>query len=119
MGLTTCLALLLSQHGKLRIATAGHPAPYLNGNEIDLPGDLPLGVVGDHQFEDRLFQLSEKDHLLLLTDGVPEAMNEKHNLFGWERTQAVSRHAAQEVASAAQSFGQADDITVVTVTYAG
>jgi serine phosphatase RsbU (regulator of sigma subunit) len=40
-------------------------------------------------------------------------------LFGFDRTQAVSRQAANAIAEAARAFGlgapQADDITVLTV----
>ena len=44
-GFTTCLALRLDPDGHCAMATAGHPAPYLNQREIPLPGALPLGVV--------------------------------------------------------------------------
>ncbi|HZC44570.1 MAG TPA: SpoIIE family protein phosphatase, partial [Acidobacteriaceae bacterium] len=58
------------------------------------------------------------DRLLLFSDGVVEATNEKKELFGFERISEMLRHpiTAAEVAAAAQSFGQEDDISVLSVT---
>ena len=52
---------------------------------------------------------------MLLSDGVVEAMDADHHLFGFERTRAISSQSAHEIAAAAQAFGQEDDITVLTV----
>jgi serine phosphatase RsbU (regulator of sigma subunit) len=52
---------------------------------------------------------------MFLTDGVVEAADGQGQLFGFERTRAMSQSTAQDVAHAALSFGQNDDITVVTV----
>jgi serine phosphatase RsbU (regulator of sigma subunit) len=49
----------------------------------------------------------------LITDGVVEARSKSGELFGFERTAAGS---AESIAEAAQSFGQEDDITVISVT---
>ena len=46
---TTCQAALFSPNGELVIANAGHLPPYLNSQEIALPGGLPLGVIPDVQ----------------------------------------------------------------------
>jgi serine phosphatase RsbU (regulator of sigma subunit) len=46
---------------------------------------------------------------------VVEAMNAKKELFGFERTRAISGKSADEIAAAAQAFGQEDDITVLTI----
>ena len=37
------------------------------------------------------------------------------DLFGFERTRAISGKPAKEIAAAARAWGQNDDITVVTV----
>ena len=44
-GFATCLALLLRPDGRCVMASAGHPAPFLNKHELDLPGALPLGIA--------------------------------------------------------------------------
>jgi serine phosphatase RsbU (regulator of sigma subunit) len=51
-----------------------------------------------------------------MTDGVVEASNKEGELFGFARTQFLSRQTAEKIAETAQSFGQDDDITVLTVT---
>jgi hypothetical protein len=47
---------------------------------------------------------------------VLEAINPQGELYGFDRTQAISTESAERVAPAAQSFGQEDDITVLTLT---
>jgi serine phosphatase RsbU (regulator of sigma subunit) len=48
-----------------------------------------------------------------------EARNKQGELFGFERTRAISTEPAEKIAQAAQAFGQEDDITVVSLTFAG
>ncbi|MEA2542156.1 MAG: phosphoserine phosphatase RsbU/P [Acidobacteriaceae bacterium] len=118
-GFTTCLILRLSPSGKLILANAGHLAPYLNGEELVSPHELPLGLDPDMIFSEQQFQLVHGDRLTLLTDGIPEATNHGE-LFGFERTANLSSFPADTIAEAALRFGQADDITVISVvtTYA-
>jgi serine phosphatase RsbU (regulator of sigma subunit) len=64
------------------------------------------------------FELKAGDRLVLISDGIAEAMDENGKLFGFERVHALVRTAttAAEVAGAAQAFGQEDDISVIAVT---
>jgi serine phosphatase RsbU (regulator of sigma subunit) len=55
------------------------------------------------------------EQLTLVTDGVVEARSRTGELFGFDRTQSVSMKTAEFIAQSAQSFGQDDDITVVTL----
>jgi sigma-B regulation protein RsbU (phosphoserine phosphatase) len=50
---------------------------------------------------------------------VVEARDKKGALLGFERSAALSIQPAEAIAGAAQAFGQDDDITVLTVSYAG
>jgi serine phosphatase RsbU (regulator of sigma subunit) len=52
---------------------------------------------------------------MLLSDGVLEATNPAGELFGFDRTRAISTQSAEEIARHAQQFGQDDDITVLTL----
>jgi serine phosphatase RsbU (regulator of sigma subunit) len=63
------------------------------------------------------FQLAEGDSLMLMSDGIAEAQDAKGALFGFERIGEMmsGRATAAGLATAAQNFGQADDITVLTV----
>jgi serine phosphatase RsbU (regulator of sigma subunit) len=116
-GLATCLAMRVEKDGNATLANAGHLPPYLNGNELEMEGALPLGAVAGISFPVVPFKLVEGDTLLLMTDGVAEAQNAAGQLFGFERIEEMVRTgaAASALASAAQAFGQEDDITVLTV----
>jgi serine phosphatase RsbU (regulator of sigma subunit) len=111
--------MLASQTGRVVIANAGHPAPYRNGTEIDLDGDLPLGIVEDVTYEETEFALESGQTLTFLSDGVIEARSASGELFGFERTRGISRGTAEKIAATAQLFGQEDDITVLTVERTG
>ncbi len=118
-GFTTCLAAHIAADGLLTVANAGHLPPYLNGSEIAVPGSLPLGLVAGTQYEATAFKLKPGDRLTFVSDGVPESQNKSGALFGFDRTRALSRQPAAQIANAARAFGQLDDITVVTVEYSG
>jgi hypothetical protein len=118
-GFTTCLAAHLTAEGVLTIANAGHLPPYLNGEEIGIPGALPLGIIALPDYQCGTLQLAPGDRLTFVSDGVVEAQSRAGELFGFERTRAISTAPAGRIAEAAQSFGQSDDITVVTVEFSG
>jgi phosphoserine phosphatase RsbU/P len=114
-GFITCLCLRISLQGSVTIANAGHLSPYRRGEEVALDSGLPLGLVADAEYAEIVLQLEPGDALMLLSDGVVEAMNPEHQLYGFERTRAISTHSAHDIAAAAQQWGQEDDITVLTV----
>ena len=114
-GFTTCLVLRLDADGTLTAANAGHIAPYLDGHEIEVENGLPLGIAETVEYRETTIRLEPGGRLTLLTDGVVEARNSQGDLLGFERTRELSTHPAREVAMAAQSFGQEDDITVLSV----
>jgi hypothetical protein len=118
-GFTTCLVLRCDTDGKLTIANAGHVAPYVAGKELPLENGLPLGLAADSTFPECCFQLASDQQLTLLTDGVVEARDEAGALLGFDRSATLSTQPAETIASAAQAFGQDDDITVLTLSYAG
>lgn len=112
---TTCQALWFGVNGEMVIANAGHLPPYLNSQEIALPGSLPLGVLVEIIYEEARFFLHPGDRILLLSDGVVEARHPNGELFGFDRVRMFSQEPAANLAEAAKSFGQQDDITVLTV----
>jgi serine phosphatase RsbU (regulator of sigma subunit) len=113
----TCLALRISKDGAVTLANAGHIAPYLNGEPLPMEGALPLGLIESAESSVMHFRLDDGDRLMLMSDGVAEAMNGDGQLFGFERVHQLLRTAksAAEVASAAQAFGQEDDISVISI----
>ena len=112
---TTCQAAWFGANGELAIANAGHLPPYLNSQEIALPGALPLGVLPEIQYEEVRLYLHPGDRILLLSDGVVEARRSSGEIFGFDRVHNLSNQSAFYVAEAAKDFGQEDDITVLTV----
>jgi hypothetical protein len=51
-GFVTCIALRMDASGNCALASAGYPAPFLNGKEVALPGALPLGLSGTASYEE-------------------------------------------------------------------
>jgi hypothetical protein len=114
-GFTTCLVLRADIDGTLTIANAGHIAPYLAGNELPLDNGLPLGIAAETSYPESVFQLSRGEQLTLLSDGVVEARDKGGVLFGFDRTAAITGQSADQIAHAAELFGQEDDITALTL----
>jgi serine phosphatase RsbU (regulator of sigma subunit) len=114
----TCLALRIASDGAVTLANAGHMAPYLKGEPIAMEGALPLGMMESAEFSMMHFRLKQDDKLVLMSDGIAEATDAEGRLFGFERVLELLRSATSsaEIANAAQSFGQEDDISVISVT---
>jgi hypothetical protein len=117
-GFTTCLALRLDPGGACTIASAGHPAPYLNDEEINLPGALPLGIDPETKYEEASIQILPGDRCALYTDGLLEARAPSGEIFSFERLKALfaTDADAARASDTAVNFGQEDDITVLTLT---
>lgn len=113
---TTCQAAWFSADGEVIIANAGHLPPYLNSQEIAIPGGLPLGVLPDVTYEEVRLYLHPGDRILLMSDGVVEARHPNGELFGFDRVHNLTGQSAFYIADAAKAFGQEDDITILTVT---
>ncbi len=115
-GFTTCLIVRVAEDCTLTVANAGHLAPYLQGEELQLvENGLPLGLVAESVYPETTLQLPENTQLTLLTDGIIEARTRAGELLGFERAAVLSTQPAESIAQAAQTFGQEDDITVLTL----
>jgi phosphoserine phosphatase RsbU/P len=117
-GFVTCTGALISADGSMSLANAGNLAPYCNGEELAVESGLPLGIAVDSDYSETSYQLNPGDHLTFLSDGVVEATNEHRELFGFDRTRAISHRSASTIAEIAKQFGQQDDITVLTIALA-
>jgi Stage II sporulation protein E (SpoIIE) len=117
-GLVTCCIAHIAPSGGVIAANAGHLAPYRNGEELVLESGLPLGVATDAEYSESRFTLAPGDYLTFVSDGVVEARSSEGDLFGFERARQISIQSAEAIAQAAQAFGQEDDITVLTLTFA-
>jgi hypothetical protein len=117
-GFATCVILHITAREGCELASAGHPAPYLNDREIDLPGALPLGISPAVTYEKCRIDFEEGDHFSLYTDGLLEARNQAGELYSFARLERLfaSHPSAAQATQAAVNFGQDDDITVLTLT---
>ncbi|MDO4185617.1 MAG: SpoIIE family protein phosphatase [Bacteroidales bacterium] len=121
--------------GRLRYCNAGHDRPVIVArNEVkplDAKAHLALGVM-DYAYTTQEYQLQPGDALFLYTDGLTEAMNEKHQQFRLERVlnaleqsrtqqqtapQALVGHMLARAADFVQGAPQSDDLTLLAMRY--
>ena len=117
-GFATCVILRIDSRCECAVASAGHPAPFLNNRELDLPGALPLGISPIVDYEESSFSVEIGDHFSLYTDGLLEARNQAGELYSFARLERLfaTHPSAAQATQAAVNFGQDDDITVLTLT---
>ena len=110
---------------------AGHNFPLLlnkDSNSKTLEkGGIILGISDNSVYEEETVQLNPGDLLLLYTDGISEAMNEKDEMFEEQRllkllkdnqktsAQNLSEKIVDSVLSFQGTIPRADDITLVLV----
>jgi len=102
------VALCFARHdprtGRLEVANAGLPDPYLvrNGKveALSVPGArFPLGVRPRVEYESCAVTLSPGDCALFLTDGLPEATTSSGEPFGYEALATAVAAAAKREGS--------------------
>lgn len=91
---TAVAGILDVENGTVELVNAGHDAPWhigANGHIESVSGDggPPLGVMDDFTYPVEHLQLAVGDTLLLLTDGITEAMNANNEQYSMERVSAV------------------------------
>jgi sigma-B regulation protein RsbU (phosphoserine phosphatase) len=132
--------------GHLHYCNAGHNAPLLVGCDVEdsvphadpqvrelpcLP-NLPLGIMGEFQFEAQEVDLDPDTTIFLFTDGLNEAENAFHEQFGDERIVEVANrllakrehqpiNITYEMFQAVHNFvngaEQSDDLTMLAIQY--
>ncbi|RAP49832.1 MAG: hypothetical protein BZ136_02755 [Methanosphaera sp. rholeuAM74] len=87
MFITLFLAIYNNKTHKLTYANAGHNPPIVkNGDSYklrDIDSEIVLGVWDDYEY--RKHEIVLEDELLLYTDGITDAQNVEHELYGEER----------------------------------
>lgn len=121
---------LTAQSGHVRFLNAGHIPPLIvRGRAIEelQGGSIALGFIAEAEFTERAVSLADGDALVIVSDGVIEAMNAGDEFFGDERLRAAlsasvghtARMVGQSVLTALQAFvGQKrphDDVSIVVV----
>ncbi len=128
MFVTLFVGVLDLQTGRLRFCNAGHDAPFVEGTQIDCKSNLPIGVIPDLNYSDQEIGMAPGSILFLYTDGLTEAEDANHKLFGKERVAAVvstfdgtPRQLIETVTDAVLQFvgetEQHDDLTLFALKY--
>lgn len=127
----TLFYCVLSHDGRrLVYCNAGHPPPILlRGDDVCLldEGGLVIGIEPTENFEQGVIDLNVGDVVVMVTDGVTEAMSFSDEAYGDGRLlESVRQHRALSADQMAQQIlwdvrrfvglaEQSDDITVVTI----
>ncbi|HEY6747319.1 MAG TPA: PP2C family protein-serine/threonine phosphatase [Mycobacteriales bacterium] len=86
--------------GAVTIVNAGHPRPHLlragRLTEVELPVQLPLGLVSDVRYTQHQFALEPGDRLFAISDGVTDAGPARAQPFGEDRLQGLLYATAGE-----------------------
>lgn len=94
---TMSFAVIDTQSKTLTFASAGQTQPMLKRNGetqyLKIEGmHFPLGIREEVEYEEVTTQLQPGDMVIFYTDGIPEAMNEKNEMFDLERMETAMRH---------------------------
>jgi serine phosphatase RsbU (regulator of sigma subunit) len=101
--ITLFYGILDPKSGEFTYCSAGHHPVYWiqarDGNMQQLARTgVPLGVLDDVTWDQGRIQLEQGDILVLYTDGITDAMNEKEQFFGEKRFQdLIHRHYRKSV----------------------
>ncbi len=136
MFVTIFFAIFDPATGEFVYANGGHNPPLIvradgTSTLLTLPPGIALGVTPDFGYERSTVTLSPGDAVVIYTDGVTEAENDKHEQFGIERLREVFADAPPSdprkdntaVFQAVKTFvgdnPQFDDITCLTLYRSG
>lgn len=133
MFVTLFIGVLDLPTGRLRYCNAGHDCPFVLNPDpqiIDCKPNIPVGLFEDFKYETQEYMLPSDSILFLYTDGLTEAMNPKHKMFGMERTKKVLQGLKneqdihillQQMTNAVNQYTedaeQSDDLTMLAIRY--
>jgi CHASE2 domain-containing sensor protein/serine phosphatase RsbU (regulator of sigma subunit) len=138
---TAVIGILDTCTGSIELCCAGHEAPILlrpgeAPRSLEVTGGPPFCFLEDFPYPSVRMVLQPGDMLVMITDGVTEAQDPGHHLYGIERTLAylATIHTAPyrdlSVASVCQGLyadvcrfaagaDPADDVTIMAICFAG
>ena len=141
MFVTMFVGVLDLPTGRLRYCDAGHDAPFIiRGERLEVRGEksatalevnphLPIGLFDDTKYTVQEISIQPDNLIFLYTDGLTEAKNAEHKLFGLERIQAVlntcadndSEEVLEKITQSVNGFvklaEQSDDLTMLAIRY--
>ena len=132
MFVTLFVGVLDLPTGRMRYCNAGHCAPLLidsAGTRIStLPVEpnIPVGILTDMKYKIQETTINPNTTIFLYTDGLTEAENTCHVLFGEERLmealqplppQSLIEHVTEVTRQFVGEAEQSDDMTMLTILY--
>ena len=129
MFVTLFIGNLNLQNGLLHYSNAGHcPAVILDDSVTQLPVDanIPVGLMSDWSFTGQQTTIQPGNLIFLYTDGLTEAENQEHQLFGENRMMEALSHAArtphaiidtlnESISAFVGDAEQSDDLTMLAI----
>ena len=116
--------------GTLRYCNAGHNPPLVLTDQmrfLEVEANLPLGILQGMEFKEQVIPFHYDDAIFIYTDGLTEAENVNHELFGEDRLKLAlsGRKGANEhldnikkkVADFVGEAPQSDDLTILFIRY--
>jgi sigma-B regulation protein RsbU (phosphoserine phosphatase) len=130
---TLFLAIIDLETGLMRYVNCGHPPAFVvrkESGEIEklTRTGLALGMMNTIQFTQGSSTLKAGDSLIVYSDGITEAMNEKEEMYEEERLSQLLSNATgleastimEKILNSVETFAsgaeQADDISVIVVS---
>ncbi|MBR1520393.1 MAG: SpoIIE family protein phosphatase [Bacteroidaceae bacterium] len=135
MFVTLFVGVLDLPTGRLRYSNAGHDAPLIICKDVErLPVDanIPVGLMQGWKYTTQEAIIAPQTTLFLYTDGLTEAENIEHQLFGEQRIIDVAHQALVNQTSASEPIihmmteaahafvgeaEQSDDLTMLAIRY--
>ena len=134
MFITVWLGILDLRTGKLVYSNAGHEDPviYRKGADFKIEKTthgIVVGAFENYKYKDNEITLKKGDKLFLYTDGVPEATNNKNEMFGLDRMvnslnnnfdkdmESLLKNVKKDVDEFVDGAVQFDDLTMLGLEY--
>lgn len=130
-------AVLNAKDKTLSLCSAGQTQPIYFSSEkgiarlIETLGDkFPLGILDNADYQETMLHLAPGDKVVLYTDGIVEAMNNKQEIFGFDRlldavqgagtmtAEALRNKILNKVNEFSQGVVQHDDLTIIVINAA-
>jgi len=86
MFITLFLGIYNKKTHKLTYANAGHNPPLIKEDKyklLEVASEIVLGVLEDYEFKNHEMEIRQE--LILYTDGITDAQNKEHELYGEKR----------------------------------
>jgi phosphoserine phosphatase RsbU/P len=126
---------ILDKSGRFEYVNAGHVPPLVRRKSGALEGlgsaNFPVGMFAEAEYQSARTQLDPGDFLVIYSDGVSEASNNRNEMFEEARLRAIMEsfggRSVDDLANAirdgmkafTEGAPQSDDITLLVIQYKG